>query len=467
MRVNSIKIKVFLLLLSITLSMVLLLVFAVSQGFDRGFNQYKQSLHAEINEHIMDQLQRHYRQYGNWQVFADNRVAWGRLLVASIAEREDGQTQVIRPDKDNRHRWGKMFKYHALLNADKQLIAGRTSRHQNQWQMQPILHQSQTVGYLRVPQNQVISAYQDKKFNHFMRQWLFVLVVLALLLTLLLSWPIAVYFTRPIRALNQATEQLTRGDYQVEIKTLRRDELGLLAKNFNQLSRTLQANTHSMNNLFADISHELLTPVAVLRAQIEAYQDGIHTLDIKSLDSLHQQVMDLSALIQDIQDLANADVGSLQYRMQLVNLKAPLMQALQSFKQQLTDKKLNIEQKIADNVWLKGDDHRLRQLFNNLLHNAIRYTDEGGEIRVYLSKVDDEAIFIIEDSAPSVAEKHHKQLFDRLFRVETSRNKKQGGSGLGLAIVKNIVTAHGGQIKSVPSDLGGVKITMTLATINH
>ena len=467
MRLNSIRIKVFLLLFGITLSMVLLLVFAVSQGFNRGFNQYKQSLHAEINGQIMNQLEAHYRQHGNWQEFVDNRVAWWRLLVESIAEREDGQTQLFNSERQNRHRWGKMFKYHALLNANKQLIAGRSSPYKNQFQLQTITYKSQIVGFLRVPQNQVISVYQDKKFNHYMQQWLFILVALALLLTLLLSWPIAVYFTRPIRALNEATEQLTRGDYEVQIKTKRRDELGLLAKNFNQLSQTLQANTHSMNNLFTDISHELLTPVAVLRAQIEAWQDGIQSMDTKSLNSLHQQVMDLSALIQDIQDLADADAGSLQYRMESINLKVPLEQALQSFSQQLKDKNLTIEQQIDNTIWIKGDDHRLRQLFNNLIHNAIRYTDVGGEIKIQLSKVDEVAIFTIEDSAPGVADEHHEQLFDRLFRVEISRSKKQGGSGLGLAIVKNIVTAHGGQISSAASSLGGVKITMTLATLNN
>ncbi len=467
MRLNSIKIKVFLLLFSITLSIVLLLVFAVSQGFNRGFSQYKQSLNDEINTDVMDQLQAHYQQYGDWQEFVENRNAWRQLLIDSIAERDEGQAQVIQPEREHRHRWGKMFKYHALLDVNKQLIAGRISRHQNQWKLKAILDHSQTVGYLRVPKTPIISAYQDKNFNYFMRQWLFILVGLALLLTLVLSWPIAVYFTRPIRILNKATEQLTRGDYQVQIKTQRRDELGLLAKNFNQLSRTLEANTHSMNNLFADISHELLTPVAVLRAQIEAFQDGIQTLNVANLASLHQQVMDLSALIQDIQDLADADAGSLQYRMQRVNLKTPLQQVLQSFSQQFTEKNLSIKQNLDDDIWVNGDEHRLRQLFNNLIHNAIRYTDSNGKISIRLEKIDEKACFIIEDSAPGVTEKNHEQLFDRLFRVETSRGKKQGGSGLGLAIVKNIVIAHSGEIKSASSDLGGVKITMNLPALEN
>jgi two-component system sensor histidine kinase BaeS len=114
---------------------------------------------------------------------------------------------------------------------------------------------------------------------------------------------------------------------------------------------------------------------------------------------------------------------------------------------------------------VEGDERRLLQLFANLLENALRYTDRGGEIVVCAQRRGQQVEAVIEDSAPGVTEDKRERLFERFYRVEASRNRASGGSGLGLAICRNIVQAHGGAIHAEGSALGGLRIVVTLPAL--
>ncbi|KAA3639688.1 MAG: HAMP domain-containing protein [Proteobacteria bacterium] len=455
MAIKSIQTKTFLLLLSMTLSMAFLLVLAISLGFDRSFSRYKQSLFDDINQNMVQQLTDHYRQHGHWRAFRSNRGLWQNLLINSMIEQSDESNQ------SHRHsRRLKMFRYHALLTADKTMVIGWPAPTHRPIKLLAIKVDQQVVGYLQVPDRQALSDNFDRQFNHAMQKWFLWLFALALLFTLILSWPISGYFTHPIRRLNRHVKKMSDGHYDQMININRQDELGRLAANINHLSQTLQANTENQRHFFTDISHELRTPVSVLRAQIEALQDGIQEPNHQKLNQLHQQVMTLSLLINDIQDLAGTELGSLQYQKQSIDLSHILTEVISAFSNQIKTAGLSLQHHIQKNVYIMGDSLRLQQLFNNLIHNAIRYTDAGGTIVIRLSMQKQQIIVKIEDSAPGVAKQYHKQLFERLFRPDTARNKNHGGFGIGLAIAQNIVQAHQGTITATDSSLGGLAITI-------
>ena len=172
--------------------------------------------------------------------------------------------------------------------------------------------------------------------------------------------------------------------------------------------------------------------------------------------------MNLSLLINDIQDLAGTELGSMQYQKQRINLSELLISVLDSFSSQIRAADLSLKQDIEDHSWVVGDALRLQQLFNNILNNSLRYTDAGGLISVSLKTHKQQATVIIEDSAPGVVQRYHNHLFDRLFRPDADRNKHQGGFGIGLAIAKNIVTAHQGTIEARNSSFGGLTIIINL-----
>ena len=247
------------------------------------------------------------------------------------------------------------------------------------------------------------------------------------------------------------------------IGRVRDDELGELIRSMNRLAHSLAESSTARERWLADISHELRTPVAVLQGELEALVDGVRAADPARLASLHQEVLHLRRLLDDLHDLAMADAGALRYRFARLDLKALLEDALQAMSGRLADHAHELSlQADAGPMMIEGDATRLRQLIDNLLDNSIKYTDRGGRIEVSLAKTAQGLQLTLADSAPGVAGQHHEQLFERLFRVESSRNRELGGAGLGLALCRRIAEAHGGSISATGSALGGLLITVNL-----
>jgi two-component system sensor histidine kinase BaeS len=226
----------------------------------------------------------------------------------------------------------------------------------------------------------------------------------------------------------------------------------------------LQQNEASRKQWIADIAHELRTPLAILRGEIEALQDGINQPDASTLASLHQEVSHLQRLVSDLYDLSMSDSGALSYRKESLDLIALLQETLTLHSTPLQEKGLHIGLAGLSQqpVRIQGDPQRLQQLFKNLLENSLRYTDKPGQLQVSTQLQASMVTLVFADSLPGVPEDALPHLFERLYRVESSRNRATGGAGLGLSICYNIVEAHGGKISAAHSALGGLEIRVNL-----
>jgi two-component system sensor histidine kinase BaeS len=350
-----------------------------------------------------------------------------------------------------------------VLDAGKNLLAGSPEAAPG-GKLRPLLHNGKVVGYLGLTAlNRLSDTYQ----LHFLKQQkldLGIFGVVVLLLAGGLSLPLANRLLRPIRALAAATDRLSAGDFATRVSVHSADETGQLARNFNALALTLEKNEQSRRQWVADISHELRTPLTILRGEIEALQDGISTPTPESINSLHAEVLHLARLVDDLYHLSLSDLGALDYRMEELDLAELLATALGSFRPEFSAKEISVSEDISRRVSavVFGDRERLRQLFTNLFDNSLKYTDSGGKLAVRLTCERMSLAVDIEDSAPGVAEKDLGRLFDRLYRVETSRNRAGGGAGLGLTICRNIVEAHAGTVEAFTSPLGGVWIRIIL-----
>jgi two-component system sensor histidine kinase BaeS len=239
-----------------------------------------------------------------------------------------------------------------------------------------------------------------------------------------------------------------------------------LAQDFNVLAGTLEKNEQLRRNLVADISHELRTPLAVLRGELEAVEDGVRSLTPQTIASLQAEVSMLSKLIDDLHELSLADVGALTYRMGNVDVVELLRNTVSLFQERLASKTLGVELELPANLPpVRGDAQRLTQLFTNLIENSVRYTDPEGMLQIAVQQDHQSLIITLQDTTPGVPSEALPRLFERFFRVETSRNRQLGGSGLGLAICQRIVEAHNGNIEASQSGLGGLKITITLPLV--
>ncbi len=351
-----------------------------------------------------------------------------------------------------------------LVGLDKQLIAGvKQERVTYTWHKVSV--NDTPVGYIGyiIPKRHLLRAGDFEFINKHLLH-LFYMALISMALSVGVAYWVSRKISTPIRQLSEFTGILSSGDYGVRIQARTSDEIGTLCKNFNHLAQALESNTKLKAQWVSDISHEMRTPVSVLKAQIEAMQDGIYPADEKGLNLLHIKVQSLSTVINDLFELSLSDVGALSYKKEDIDLKDFIDTRVESFKPKTVDAdlQLNITNSIENNTKIFGDKNRLDQLFSNVLENSVRYTSAGGSIQITALEEEDTVTLCVEDSAPGLTGDEHQKIFDRLYRAEQSRSRELGGAGLGLALCKNIVEAHQGEIWAQASDLGGVATIIRL-----
>ena len=269
-------------------------------------------------------------------------------------------------------------------------------------------------------------------------------------------------FTSPINQLLRATQKLSSGDLHTRLNTDRFDELGELQAQFNNLAETLESNERAERQWISDTSHELRTPLAILRAEIEALQDGVRKSDVKTLSTLHDSVIRLSTLVQDISVLAHAREGVIAGVLNTENLSEIVRDCANAAEALLRENGLELEMSIEPNLLVDCDSLRIGQLIDNLISNSNRYTDAGGRVQIKMFRQRRRVFIHFEDTGPCPSGESIPKLFDRFYRDEKSRSRASGGSGLGLPICRAIVVAHGGYIYAERSTLGGLKVVIAL-----
>lgn len=327
----------------------------------------------------------------------------------------------------------------------------------------PLEMEDNRIGELSlVPPKRIVDQAMQQ-FAHGQRRALVFVSLGIAALAALLAFPLTSRFVRRITGLAAATNQLASGQYDIRVPEKSSDELGQLAVDFNRLAETLNKNEKLRRQWVADISHELRTPLSVLRGEVESVQDGIRKMSPELLERIHAEILHLTRLVNDLYELSLADIGALTYHRELLDFQELLSTVLHSHEKKFKDRKLELH--YADDGkprMIFGDAERLRQLLNNLLQNSLRYTDAGGRIRVKLEGEGKKIVFSISDSPPGVPDQALAHLFDRLYRVDESRNRAHGGAGLGLSLCKSIVEAHKGSMEARHSDLGGLEIRIVL-----
>jgi two-component system sensor histidine kinase BaeS len=199
-----------------------------------------------------------------------------------------------------------------------------------------------------------------------------------------------------------------------------------------------------------------------LKGEIQAMQDGVRATTPQALDSLQAECARLGGLIEDLYQLSLADTGALEYRFEAIDLGEIVRDAIDAHKDVCAARGLELVGDVPVPALVDGDARRLLQLLDNLLTNSQRYTDAPGRIRVAVATDQKIVRLTVDDTAPEVPSSALPHLFERLFRVDSSRNRAVGGAGLGLSIARTIVEAHRGRIVAEASPLGGLRIAVEL-----
>lgn len=476
MRRPGITARLFLALLGLTLVVVVTMVLTAQYTFRNDFLEYVQERERERIASLSRTLSEHYQETGSWTALQDPE-RWRRLLSAATwghgkggrahgpGDRRTGGADAGGRDRA-RHRGhrspGTGPLRPTLLDADGERVAGATGPIASMERV-PVQAAGATVGWLVYRPAERITDRVALRFQDEQLEAAWITAVGVGVLAAVLSLVLARGFVAPVRRLARGTQELAAGRFEARVHEPRRDELGRLAHDFNRLAETLERNERLRRDFMADMSHELRTPLSVLRAELEAFEDGVRPLTREALAGLQGSVATLSQLVDDLYELSLADAGALAYRMESLDLGALVAATVEPWRAQFeaADMALVLDMPAAP-LRVHGDARRLDQLLANLLRNSLGHTDAGGRVRIALVAERETAVLRVEDSAPGVPPEAMERLFERLYRVEGSRSRASGGAGLGLAICQRIAEAHDGQLEAYAAPLGGLGIRLLL-----
>jgi signal transduction histidine kinase len=268
---------------------------------------------------------------------------------------------------------------------------------------------------------------------------------------------------RPIEKLRAAARELGSGDLSRRAAVHGEDEIADLARAFNGMADGLARIEKLRRDMIADVAHELRTPLTGLRCQIEALQDGLASPTREAIDSLHEDVLLLGRVIDDLQDLSLAAAGQLRVDPRPLDVREAIERAVRPFES--AGGGPGIERSIPEALpRVVADPDRLAQILRNLLANAVRHTPPGGSIRVTALEAAGTVEIEVRDSGPGIAVEDLPRIFERFYRADPSRRPLSGGGGLGLglAIARQLAEAQGGTLRAESSRGQGAAFILVL-----
>ena len=444
-----------------------LMLFVIQWRFEQDLTRYINNIETNQLEVFASELEEYYAEVQTWDFLESNpRIAElilrqsrsfdQNIIIVPRAMRERRRFRFSFDEPNDTRAMGRLI----LLNQEKEVIIGAKELPENLIQI-PINFEEEVVGTLALlPSNKLFESI-DLQFADAQRQALYLSGFVALLIAAIISLILTQNISGPIRKLARATRSLISGEFKTRVNITNKDELGKLSRDFNILAKTLDKEAESADKWLADISHELRTPLAILKSELEAIEDGIREFDEETLNSLTHEVKRINTLVNDLYELSLSDLGAMKYQMVETDIKTNIESSIESFRDRYREAEIDIKTNFDEVGNILGDQHRLTQLFTNLLENTLKYTDGPGSLNINMHDTGNEIIISFADSAPGVDESTLDKIFDRFYRVELSRSREMGGAGLGLSICSEIVDAHSGSIKAKQSSLGGLEIVVT------
>lgn len=277
-----------------------------------------------------------------------------------------------------------------------------------------------------------------------------IIAPLTLLISFIGGWFLAGKSLKPVDAVTRAARDITAQNLNRRLPTHHvDDEIGRLTEQFNDMIGRLQASFAQIQQFSADASHELRTPLTIMRGEIEvALRNArLPRATRQLLKSVHVELVRLSSIVDSLMTLVNSDSGRLVFTFESVALGRMIEDLYEDAKLLAKQKDIAVKILHIDPVSMEGDATRLKQLFLNLIENAVKYTRTHGTISLSLEQNDGSALVTIADTGIGIHKKHHAKIFERFYRVDNDQANSTVGSGLGLSIAKWIAEAHHGTIE--------------------
>jgi two-component system, OmpR family, sensor histidine kinase BaeS len=425
--------------LIVSLIGILALSVFIQYGFESSFKSYLDHNREKKIDRVIGEIQKEYKQNGNFSSTQVNEYihefAMTDQLYFQIFDRMD-------------HLQMDSSRIRVMMNS---LGLAEPVTNGEEWQTKPytLTVNNKVIGKLVAiyPEGLIDDEYT---FLQTIQLYIYASVCLTIILAIVFSMIFSKKLTSGLKKLSFATKELRQHNLDIRIPlTGLPSEVKDLAISFNKLAESLAKEEMLRKQFTGDLAHELRTPLATLRSQIEAFQDGIWEPTPQRLTQCHEELMRLVRFVNEMEKLLAAE--NPQMKLEKVDLEAGgVLMALWEMFQPLCKQKgveLILREPLQEE-WFKADKDRLVQVLTNVLNNALKYTPEGKSVTLsVLSEEDDYVGFMIEDEGPGISEDDIPHIFERFYRGDKSRDRKTGGVGIGLSIVKALMDAHNGVIK--------------------
>ena len=445
MRSTSLAVKFSVLLAAVVVAAVAAAILLGNLATRREFQTYVSVSQEARVRALIPTLAAYYEEHDTWEGLSTVIAGAGRGRGMMMGE----NARLIVADDDSR----------IVYDSQGDALGRRITALQRR-QAATVSVEDEVVGYLLVG-----SGPQEQQFTRQLNLALVGAGALAGVAAMILGMILTGAMLRPLEAVTAAARRLGHGDLSARAPVTSDDEVGVLARDFNEMAASVERTEQERRTLTADIAHELRNPLAVMRGQVEALQDGIFALTPENLAPIHDGVLLLSRLVDDLRDLALAEAGRLPMERSPIHLEGIVARSAASFAARARAREQTLDTDVAEGLPLvSADSQRMDQVLGNLLSNAIRHAPEGGHITVRAWAEREHVCMAVIDDGAGIDPQDLPHLFERFYRTDRARARTDGGTGLGLAIARQIVEAHGGEITVSSSPGEGTTFTVCLPT---
>ncbi len=497
----GIKFKMFLIFIATSITIIASMLFFVGMALKSGFLNYVDGIEEKRMTNLCSKIEFLYAKAQNFNFLNNeknindlNNLLYERSSSNDITKKFPETKKIIKRSEHNKEEnhnerrehkkttlmlysennsesdFTKFKSYFFVLDINEQPIFGEYNS-EKPIRLLPIYYpknndeNNNIIGYLGIYED---NFDLDTVQKQFMKSQLYLLTVIGLAM-ITVSFFIALFtanhFQRTIKILVQGTKSLTSGNYRTRLMVFSNDELGDLTNDFNKLATNLENNELARKKWVDDIAHEFKTPLALMSGEIEAINDGIREFTPLTIKHLNADIYRLNSLVEDFRHLWQSESHQLKLSCEPLRLNKLIENGISKFSHKFEQQQITLKLDLKNEVYCSVDNIRLGQVFDNICRNSLRYTDSPGIFSATIQrnlKLNIVTI-IIEDSSPSVPTNELNKIFNRLYRVEKSRNRNLGGSGIGLTICKNVIEAHNGKIRAEKSEeFGGLKLIIEL-----
>ena len=457
---QSIRTKLTISYLAVAMLCVVLISIFSNLYLEKQFRSYVKTNQERKNLEIVALITHQYEMQQGFNSISLQNIGMSALDNGLIVQVEDAQGKPV---------WDVLeFNHGSCINMMKDIHNNMMSRYPN-WKGEYVTEEYPIMSDFKKVGNVFIGYYgpfyfteSDLKFINSLNVVFVGVGALALVLAIVLGNLIARGISKPIKNVINTAEGISKGNFDNKIRSKSTiTEIDSLTGSINSMADILKLQEQLRKKLTADVAHELRTPLTTLQSHLEAMIDGIWEADGARLKSCHDEIIRISRLVGDLEKLARYEGHNIILNKTEFDVAELIKSIAMNFQKEMLDK--NITNSISeDPVIISADSDKISQVIINLLSNAIKYSKSGDSVKFDIKQDDIDTAIKVSDTGMGIEKEHLQSIFERFYRVDSSRSRMTGGAGIGLTITKAIVEAHGGTIE-VQSELGkGTEFTVRL-----